>query len=220
MRVVLTTSLICGRGRGGEARDAEGEWEHGGDHGAADSGGEHRRVEERGAGRLGRCLRVLGAAGRRAGAAVRTVEQGRCRGRWGGRVGFQGERETRGGVGRGQWREGSRGRERGWRQRGQGRARERRGGVGGGEMVSRTVGSRAAWRQEPLLPVQCKWRQNSAKLACSRAVPRLGGELRSEGEHRGAREWRTDAKINELIHALLRFGKNRGGCMPPVRQNV
>ena len=61
----LTTSLICGRGRGGEARDAKGEWEHGGDHGAADSGGEHRRVEERGAGRLGRCLRVLGAAGRR-----------------------------------------------------------------------------------------------------------------------------------------------------------
>ena len=53
----------------------------------------------------------------------------------------------------------------------------------------------------------------------------LGGELRSEGEWIGARERRKNAGINGLIHALLRFGKNRGGAhhlfeqMPKPKSN-
>ena len=68
--VVSTTSRIRVRGRCGEARGVEVAWERAGDHGAADAGGEHQCVEERGAGLLGRCLWERGSAGRRAGAGV------------------------------------------------------------------------------------------------------------------------------------------------------
>ena len=68
--MVSTTSLIRVRGRCGEDRDVEGAWERAGDHGAADAGGEHQLVEERGAGLLGQCLWERGSAGRRAGAGA------------------------------------------------------------------------------------------------------------------------------------------------------